>query len=90
MANSLIKLSLCTLALGSTVAPFVLKEGELLELRIFIDKNMIEVFANERQSIVFSHRPAAGESGVALLCDDGEVRMQEGKVWRMRSIYESP
>jgi sucrose-6-phosphate hydrolase SacC (GH32 family) len=32
--------------------PFELKEGEDLTLRIFIDKNMIEAFANNRQAAV--------------------------------------
>ncbi|MBI2477821.1 MAG: GH32 C-terminal domain-containing protein [Planctomycetia bacterium] len=48
-----------TLRLGDTVAPFALHAGEDLELRIFIDKNVIEVFANERQGVVASHTSAA-------------------------------
>lgn len=32
-------------------APFVLKEGESLTLDIFVDKSVIEVYANERQAI---------------------------------------
>ncbi|MEZ6077347.1 MAG: GH32 C-terminal domain-containing protein [Pirellulaceae bacterium] len=44
-----------SLRLGDTVAPFELQAGEDLELRVFIDKNVIEVFANERQAVVASH-----------------------------------
>lgn len=32
-------------------APFILKEGEKLSIDIFVDKSVIEVYANERQSI---------------------------------------
>ncbi|MHC4338372.1 MAG: GH32 C-terminal domain-containing protein [Planctomycetota bacterium] len=32
-------------------APFELKKGEPLRLRVFLDKPMLEVFANDRQAI---------------------------------------
>jgi sucrose-6-phosphate hydrolase SacC (GH32 family) len=44
-----------TLNVGYIQPPFELQEGEDLTLRIFIDKNMIEVFANDRQAAVAWH-----------------------------------
>ena len=41
-----------TLRVGSVHAPFALKKGEDLALRVFIDKNLVEVFANDRQAAV--------------------------------------
>ena len=41
-----------TLRVGNAHAPFELKDGEDLTLRIFIDKNLVEVFANDRQAAV--------------------------------------
>lgn len=36
------------LAIGKIAAPFELKPGEALNLRVFLDKGMVEVFANDR------------------------------------------
>ena len=46
------------LRLGSSEAPFSLADlpaGEDLELRIFIDKHVVEIFANDRQAILSNH-----------------------------------
>jgi len=50
-------------------APFVLQDGEMLELDIFVDKCVVEVFANNRQAIcrqVFPANPADA-AGVQIL-----------------------
>lgn len=47
-----------TLRLGTADAPFSvaeLPEGEDVELRIYIDKYVVEVFANGRQAMVTMH-----------------------------------
>ena len=44
-----------TLTVDYINPPFELKEGEDLTLRVFIDKNLIEVFANDRQAAVGWH-----------------------------------
>ena len=46
------------LRLGSSEAPFSLADlpaGEDLELRIFIDKHVVEIFANDRQAILSNY-----------------------------------
>jgi len=76
-----------TLRLGDVQAPFEFRAGEKLELRVFLDKTMIEVFANDRQAMVGSHRYAAGNLGVSLFSKGGEVLVKEVKGWKMKSIY---
>lgn len=56
---------------GKESAPLVLKEGEALMLDIFVDKSVVEVFANERQAICRRIYPTNPEmaTGVTLLGD---------------------
>jgi len=43
-------------------APFELEDGETLKLRIFIDKSVLEVFANGRQCITQRLYPSRKDS----------------------------
>jgi beta-fructofuranosidase len=47
-------------------APFVLAEGEPLELDVFVDHSVIEIYANERQAICRRVYPATGGERVLL------------------------
>ena len=56
-----------TLRVGTTEAPFSvtsLPEGEDVELRIFVDKYLVEVFANDRQAVLAVHLDHAGPRGL--------------------------
>jgi sucrose-6-phosphate hydrolase SacC (GH32 family) len=75
------------LRLGSIEVPFELKPGEDLELHVFLDKSMIEVFVNDRQAAVASHKYASGNLGVSLFGKGGDVVAKVVKGWRLRSIY---
>ena len=76
-----------TLALGEMKVPFELKPGEDLTLRVFLDKNMIEVFVNDRQAAVAPHKYAPENLGVSLFSKGGDVVVKEVKGWKMKSIY---
>jgi beta-fructofuranosidase len=76
-----------TLRVGKVNAPFALKEGEDLSLRVFIDKNLVEVFANDRQAAVAAPRYDPGNVGVSLFSKGGEAVVKEVKSWKMKSIY---
>ena len=76
-----------TLALGEMKVPFELKPDEDLTLRVFLDKNMIEVFANDRQAAVAPHKYAPENLGVSLFSQGGDVVVTEVKGWKMKSIY---
>ncbi len=75
-----------TLRIGTVTAPFELKPGEETTLRVFIDKNMVEVFANDRQAIVAAHPYSKNALGVQLV-SEGPAMVTEAKSWRLKSIY---
>jgi beta-fructofuranosidase len=79
-----------TLRLGAMSVPFEVKPGERVELRVFLDKNMIEVFANDREAAVASHRYAPANLGISLFSKGGEVTVNEVKAWKMKSTYPAP
>ena len=77
-----------TLRVGNVNAPFALKKGEDLTLRVFIDKNLVEVFANDRQAAVAAAGKYDPENlGVSLFSKGGDVVVKEVKSWKMKSIY---
>jgi len=76
-----------TLAIGKMEAPFEVKKGESLNLRIFLDKGMIEVFANDRQPVVYMQKHKKEDVGVSLFSRGGDTVVKEVKCWKMKSIY---
>ena len=76
-----------TLTVDYINPPFELKEGEDLTLRIFIDKNMIEVFANDRQAAVGWHDYDPQDLHVSLFSKGGELKVKSVSAWQMNSIY---
>ncbi len=65
-------------------APFALKPDEPLNLRVFVDKSVIEVFANDRQAIcrrVYSTR--ADSLGVSLFSQGGASTFKQVQAWQM-------
>jgi len=57
-------------------APFRLAEGEPLTLRVFVDKSVVEVYANDRQAICRRVYPGRDDSlGVLLFAAGGEARI---------------
>ena len=48
-------------------APFRLDEGEELHLDVFVDKSIIEVYANERQAIARHIYPSGKNPGCAVI-----------------------
>jgi sucrose-6-phosphate hydrolase SacC (GH32 family) len=76
-----------TISIGSINPPFELEEGEDLTLRVFIDKNLIEVFANDRQAAAFAHEHIREHPNISLFTNDAAVEVKEVKAWKMKSIY---
>lgn len=64
-------------------APFSLKKGELLKLRVFVDKSIVEVYANNRQAIARSVYPTLGGIGVELFSKGNDVKVLSVKRWEM-------
>ena len=76
-----------TLTLGGMKVPFALKPGEDLTLRVFLDKSLIEVFANDRQAAVAPFNYAPGNLGVSIVGRGGDAAVKEVTGWKMKSIY---
>jgi len=76
-----------TFTVGYIDPPFELQEGEDLTLRIFIDKNMIEVFANDRQAALAWHAYDADDLHVSLFSKGGDLKVKHISAWQMKSIY---
>ena len=77
-----------TLGLGDSEAPFELASGEDLTLRVYIDKNLVEVFANDRQAAALAHQHIRENPNIRLFAQGGDAAVRSIKTWRLRSIYQ--
>jgi sucrose-6-phosphate hydrolase SacC (GH32 family) len=61
-------------------------EGERLRLRVFVDKSVVEVFANDRQAIGRRVYPKRADSlEVGLYVEGGDASLAGGRAWEMAS-----
>ncbi|MBC8372398.1 MAG: glycoside hydrolase family 32 protein, partial [Planctomycetes bacterium] len=77
-----------TLTVGKMKPPFELNKAEDLVLRVFIDKNLVEVFANDRQAAAFIHNHKPEDVNVFLFAKGGDVTVAKVTAWKMKSIYK--
>jgi beta-fructofuranosidase len=63
-------------------APFELKEGEDLNLRIFIDRPLVEIFINDRQAVVQRHFHKPEDVGICLYSKGGDIEA-DVTAWKM-------
>ena len=76
-----------TLRVGTCEAPFSvgdLAEDENLELRIFIDKYLVEVFAGDRQAIVFPYMEHESAKGLIGYTYGGPTTFRKVEIWRLK------
>jgi sucrose-6-phosphate hydrolase SacC (GH32 family) len=73
-----------TMTLGETRVPFELKAAENLELRVFLDKSIIEVFVNDRQAALAPHHYAPKNLGITLFSKGGTIVVKDVKGWKIR------
>jgi beta-fructofuranosidase len=83
----------------SSVAPDVLSrapetgaisvaQGETLKLRVFVDKSVVEVFANGKQCVAMRVYPDKAESvGVSLRSQGQASELKSLDAWQMQDIY---
>jgi beta-fructofuranosidase len=65
-------------------APFSLEKNEPLRLRVFIDKSVVEVFANDRQALVRRIYPARTDSsGVRVFAVGGGAIVRTLQSWHI-------
>ena len=64
--------------------PFELAPGEPLILRIFLDRSILEVFANRRQCVTQRIYPTRADcTGVSLFARGGAARMKSLRAWSL-------
>ena len=64
--------------------PLSLEDGESLKLRVFLDRSVVEVFANDKQAVmrrIYPTRPDA--TGVSLFSRGGVVHVKRLSAWDM-------
>ena len=64
-------------------APLELKNGEPLVLKIYIDKSIIEVFANDKQAIARMVYPTLGGRGVKVFSSGDKANVKSLKAWEL-------
>ena len=60
-----------------------------LTLRIFIDKNLVEVFANDWQAAAYANKEIREKPDISFFTNDRPLVIQEVNTWKMRSAYGS-
>ena len=67
----------------------VLQRGaEPLALRVFVDRSVVEVFANERQYLAMRVYPGRADSvGVSLRAQGQDAVLKRLNAWEMRAIW---
>jgi sucrose-6-phosphate hydrolase SacC (GH32 family) len=76
-----------TLRVGSTEAPFAVADltpEEDVEIRIFVDKYLVEVFANDRQSAVAAYMDYRSPIGLNVYAYGTATTIKSIEIWKMR------
>ena len=63
-------------------------KGESFRLHIFIDKGLIQAYANDKKSITSWIYPTLQDAkGLQIWAESGDVKIRSMQVWEMKSIY---
>ena len=80
-----------TLCLGDTEAPFTaadLPADTDLELRIFIDKYLVEIFINDRQAVVAAYTDYQAANGLHGYTFGIATTIKKIEIWRLKSTNQ--
>ena len=70
------------------IGPLKLEDVEMLRLRIFVDRSIVEVFANGYQCLTLRVYPEREDStGVPVFARGGAAKLMSLNVWQMRSVW---
>ena len=73
---------------GPETAEVDIAEDEALDLHIFIDQSVVELFVNGKQAILMRVYPEASSStGFSITSRGNDATLRELKAWRLASIY---
>ncbi len=83
-----VKLNGSELQVMDTKVPLALVKGERkLALRIFIDRSVLEVFANETACVTQIISPLEANATLAIRAAGGAARVKRVQVWPMKTIW---
>ena len=70
-------------------ASIAIEPNEPLKLRVFVDRSVVEVFANGKQCVALRVYPGREDSiGVSLRAQGQDVRLKSLDAWQMKNVYE--
>jgi beta-fructofuranosidase len=70
------------------IGPLDIPDGEYLRLRIFIDRSIVEVFANGIQCLTLRAYPESPAStGVSVFAKGNSATLKSLDCWQMRSVW---
>ena len=76
-----------SLRFGTAEAPFSpadLPMGEDLELRIFVDRYLVEVFVNDRQAMVASFPEHTGRTAIRAFTVGAPTTLKQVEIWKLK------
>ena len=79
------------LRVGTTEAPFAVADlpvGEDVEMRIFIDKYLVEVFVNGRQALLAAHLDYLGKRGLDAFSVGAPTTIKTLEIWKLRPVNQ--
>jgi beta-fructofuranosidase len=77
-----------TLQVGETRAPFDAPPGpngvREVELRVFVDRYMVEVFANDRQAVLEASLHSTEDKGLSVVSTGGSMTVKDLRIWKLK------
>ena len=61
-----------------------LPAGEDVELRIFVDKYLVEVFANDRQAMIAAHMDYLGKPSLDGYTFGAPITIKKLEIWKLK------
>lgn len=80
-----------TVRLGTTEAPFAVADlppGEDLELRIFVDKYLVEVFVNNRQALLTEYPQYLGQPELRAFSVGTPATLKSVELWKLKPTHQ--
>ena len=73
---------------GTRPATADLPSGEDIELRTFIDKCLVEVFANARQAMIAAHMDSQAASGLRVYTFGAPTTIKQVEIWKLKPMNQ--
>ncbi len=80
-----------TIRVGTTEAPFAISDlnpGEDVELRVFVDKSLVEVFVNDRQAVVAMHRGDVRSADLSAFTVGAPTKLKRVEFWKLKGTSD--